>query len=128
MGVFGVVVLGEGEVMGGKNVENQRQYERADSFVSATIHKLHADESLNNEALVLNISAGGLMLLTTFPLNKHDVFGISVDIEGERIIYVDVRVCWKFGDMIGVMFIDLEDADKELLESVIASGKSIGEI
>ncbi len=114
--------------MGGKDVENQRQYERADSFVSATIHKLYADESLNNEALVLNISAGGLMLLTTFPLNKHDVFGISVDIEGERIIYVDVRVCWKFGDMIGVMFIDLEDGDKELLESVIASGKSIGEI
>ncbi len=106
---------------------NKRAYKRSHSFVSATIHKLRHDEGVNNEALVLNLSVGGLMLLTTYPLEKQDVFGISVAIENERIIYVDVRVCWKLGDMVGVMFIDLEDADKELIENVVESGRQLGE-
>ncbi len=113
--------------MNAQNVENKRAHKRTHSFISATIHKLNADENDNIEALVLNLSAGGLMLLTNFPLSKQDVFGISIDIEGERMIYVDVKVCWKLGDMIGVMFIDLADADKELLETVVESGKQIGE-
>ena len=108
--------------------ENKRAYKRAHSFISATIHKVDTEgDELNNEALVLNLSEGGLMLLTTYPFKKNDIFGISVDIEGERIIYVDVRVCWKLGDMLGVMFIDLDDSDKELIESVVRSGKQLGE-
>ena len=107
--------------------DNKRAYKRAHSFISATIHKVDAEGELNNEALVLNLSEGGLMLLTNYPFKKNDIFGISVDIEGERIIYVDVRVCWRLGDMLGVMFIDLADADQLLIESVVRSGKQLGE-
>ncbi len=105
-----------------------REFERASSFVSGTIHKLNSDEQSSNEALVLNISAGGMMLLTAFPLKKQDVFGISIAIKDEKIVYVDVRVCWKFGDMIGVKFLDLADSDKTLIEGVVNSGEVLGEL
>lgn len=100
-----------------KQLLNRRNSQRAHAFVNACIHTECNED--DNEALILNISTGGAMLLSNLDLKISDTFSLSLIIPDKKIIFVHSELRWKCGDMLGIKFIDLDIDDKDVLMQLI---------